>query len=342
MAKTYKGSFNYSSSSDNYVCKMGSGIPWWIWLIAGIILLLIASLFIRWNRDMTVRVVDDLNRPIEQADVAVSYTARFFPWIKKDVALHDVTDAKGEVVIHRMPVSVWSYIFYHNEPVEVKGEKAGASDSKTVPLHATDVVVLKLTRPQIPAAQIEFEVRTIDAFTGDPISGAELLLTVDGDGKAGVITTGPDGKAAITGVTDRSIVSVAARHPNYNPNDTTIYQEQAVNLRGKVTDIPLSPKVKCNQTVAHHTGQPHVEIEKIDLGKANVDFPFTYYTDTYPDHIRVFDEKGNLIFDTTDIATGYDTLTTIIHSPTRYIKVTVDTYNNGGADSNWNFTVGCP
>ncbi len=342
MGKTYKGSFNYTAASDNYVCKMGSGIPWWIWLIAVAILLLIASLFIRWNRDLTVRVVDDINRPIEQADVAVSYTARFFPWIKKDIALHDMTDAKGEVVIHKMPVSLWSYIFYHNTPVEVKAEKAGESASKSVPLHATDIVVLKLERPKLPAAQIDFEVRTIDAFTGKPVSGAELLLTVDGDGKAGIITTGPDGKATISGVTDRSIVSVAARHPDYSPNDTTIYQEQALNLRGKVTDIPLAPKVRCNQTVAHRTGQPHVVIDKIDLGKANTDFPFSYYTDSYPDHIRVFDENGKMIFDSGDVATDYSTLTEILHSTTRFIKVTVDTYNNGGNDSNWSFTVGCP
>lgn len=339
MAKKYTGSFDYTAANDNYECKMSSGIPWWVWLIAGIVLLLIASLFIRWDRDMTVRVVDELNRPIEQADVAVNYTARFCPWLKKDVALHGLTDKKGEVVIEDMPVSVWSYLFYHNEPVEVKGAKGNASDSKTVPLHSKDVVVLHLNSP---AQQIEFEVRTIDAFTGAPLADAELLLTVDGDGKAGVIRTGQDGKATISGVTDRSIVSVAARHPGYNPNDTTIYQEQGLNLRGKVTDIPLSPKVKCNQTVAHRTGQPHVVVDKIDLGKANTDFPFTYYTDWYKDHIKVYDENGNLIFDAGDVATCNDTLTKTLHSSTRYIKVTVDTYNNGGSDSNWSFTVGCP
>lgn len=339
MAKTYKGSFDYSAASDHYECKMHSGIPWWVWLIVGLVLALIASLFIRWDTDMKVRVVNEINQPIENADVAVSYTARFCPWLKKDVALHGVTDDKGEVVIDHMPVSVWSYIFYHNAPVEVKGAKGNASDQKTVPLHSKDVVVLRLSTP---AQSVEFEVRTIDAFTGDPIAGAELLLTVDGDGKAGTLRTGPDGKATISGVTDRSIVSVAARHPDYAPNDTTIYNEQGISLRGKTTDIPMNPKVKCDQTVAHHTGQPHVKIDKIDLGKADVDFIFSYYTDSYPDHMRVYDEKGNLLFDAGDIATDYDTLTQKIHSPTRYVSVEVNTYNTGGTDSNWNFVIGCP
>lgn len=339
MAKKYTGKFDYTTASDNYECKMSSGIPWWVWLIAGLVLAFIASLFIRWDRDMKVRVLDDLNRPIEQADVAVNYTARFFPWMKKDMALHGVTGKTGEVEIHGMTVSVWSYLFYHNEPVEVKGAKGNASDAKTVPLHSKDVVVLHLSAP---AQKVSFDVRTIDAFTGEPVAGAELLLTVDGDGQPGIIRTDAAGKATISGVTDRSTVSVAARHPNYNPNDTTIYQESPINLRGKVTDIPLAPKVKCNQTVAHRTGQPHVEVDRIDLGQANVDFPFTYYTDWHPDHIRVYDENGNLIFDATDIATCNNTLTQIVHSPTRYIKVTVDTYNNAGQDSNWNFMVGCP
>lgn len=337
MAKKLKGKFDYSSASDFYECRVGSGIPWWVWLLVALVALFIASLFIRWDRDMTVQVVDEMNRPVEQADVAVSYKARFCPWITRDVALRGQTGADGEVEIKGMSVSVWSWLFYHNEPVVVKGEKGTASDSKTVALHSKEKVVLHL---KFPRQKTQLQVRVIDAFTGQPIAGAEVLPTYDGDGQP-IVTTDGNGIATLTGLTDRTVLCAPARHPGYSPNDTTIYNEMALNLRGKVTDIPLTPLVKCNQTVEHTTFQPHVKIDKIDLGKADVDFVFNYYTDTYPDHMRVYDENGNLLFDATDIATNYSTFSRTIHSPTRFITVTVDTYGSENG-SNWNFLVGCP
>lgn len=337
MANKLKGKFNYSSASDNYECTVSPGIPLWVWLIVGAVVLVIASFFIRWDKDMTVQVVDDMNRPVEQADVAVSYKARFCPWVTKDIALHAMTGANGEVVVKDMPVSVWSFLFYHNEPVEVKGSKGSASDAKTVALHSKDKVVLHL---KFPGQSVELQVRVVDAFTGAPIAGAEVLPTYDGNGQP-ILTTDANGMATLSGITDRTTVCAPARHPGYEPNDTTIYNEQALNLRGKVTDIPLCPQVKCNQTIEHTTYQPHVKIDKIDLGKADTDFVFNYFTDTYPDHMRVYDENGKLLFDATDIATDSSTLTKTIHSTTRCISVTVDTYDSE-TGSNWSFLVGCP
>lgn len=338
MAKNYKGSFNYSAASNEYdVTMKRRGLPWWAWLIIGLILAFIASLFIRWDRQLTVKVVDELNRPVEQADVAVSYTARFCPWLTDDIALHGVTGEDGKVVIKGMSVSVWSYLFYHFEPVTVKGEKGSAHDEKEVPLHATDEVVLVL---KMPAAKMEFDVRVIDAFTSAPIAGAELLVTVNGNGRPGVITTGGDGKARIGGVTDRDIISVAARHPKYEPNDTTIYNVPGIELRNKMTDIPLEPKVVCNQQVNFGGHTPETRTGKIDLGKSDVDFDFYFETYSYPDQVTVYDENNNKIYDSGDIST--DGQTVRLHSPTRYIYVQVNSYGDGIDGTEWAFMVKCP
>lgn len=339
MAKNYKGNFEYTTASDNYQCVVRNfSIPWWVWVIGGAVLLMLASLFIRWNRDMTVQVVDDLNHPVEKADVAVSYTARFCPWLKKDIACQGITNSKGEVTIDDMPVSVWSFLFYHNEPVYVKGAKGNATAADTVPLHSKDRVVLRLNTPR---QQIEVKVRTVDAFNGQPVSGAELLVTVDGDGRPGVITTASDGTATIGNIIDRSILDVAARHPDYTPNDTTIYHVQALELRGNVTDIPLNPKVRCNQKVYHTTAQPRVVIDNIDLGKDNGVFKFVYYTDTYPDRMIVRDANGSVLLDTGDVATGYSSVGSDLRFSTRTISVEVITLNSPSG-SNWDFTVNCP
>lgn len=432
MTKKYKGSFDYTTASDDYECTMKSGIPWWIWPILGVVLLFIASLFVRWDREITVNVVDDMNRPIEQADVAVNYTARFCPWLKKDIAIHAQTNAAGKVVIRNMPVSVWSYLFYHNEPVKVKGEKYGISETKTVPLHSTEKVVIKLTLPhgtvdidvrtldvdteeaiegarlfvtidgvrqpdiittdntgraiienvheysmvsvaarhpdyapndttiyEKPASELHgkindipmrrdvakqvpktnLSVRTIDALKGTPISGAELVVTVDGNGRPDIITTGPDGRTTIPDVPERSIISVAARHPNYNPNDFTISNEPVANLKDKETDIPMTPKINCNETVECTYDSPSAKFDNIDLGRDNADFTFTYDTQSLPDWVKVWDANGNLIFDTKDYVSTYGSYPSVrLHSPTRYISVQIDANDPG---TYWEFKVGC-
>lgn len=340
MAKKYKGSFGYSTTNDSYDVKMKSGLPWWVWLIIGIVALFIASLFIRWDRTITVRVVDDMNAPIENAEVAVSYTARYCPWLTDDIALRGKTNAKGEVVISGVKTSVWNYLFYHNEPVEFKAEKDGDTGSQTAPLHTKEVVVIKLPRHRAPLAQVSFDVRTIDSFNGQPIPGAQLLVNVNGDGRPGTITTDANGHATISGVTDRDIVDVFARHPDYYPNDTTINRVKVLELRGNTTDIPMQPKVKCDQLVSHNTGNPHERIENIDLGEADKDFRFQYDTNTRPDQIRVFDENGQLLFDSQYVATCVARYVTL-HSNTRYITVVVDNYDSP-TGTVWNFMVDCP
>lgn len=341
MAKKYNGKFDYTSASDNYECVVKSGLPWWLWLILGLVLLLIASLFIRWNRNLTVQVLDDINRPVEQADVAVNYTARFCPWLKKDIARHGETNAKGEVVIHDMPVSVWSWLFYHNEPVEVKGAKGNASASDTIPLHTKDRVVLHL---RMPKAKMSVSVRTIDAFTGRPLAGSKLFVSTEDEGlRQTPYVTGADGTAEIPDLFTTSIISIIAKNdPGYTPNDSTVCNMAAIDLLGTTKDIPLNPVVRCNQTVEHTTFQPHTEIDNIDMGVNSGTAIFRYYTDSYPDHMRVYDANGTLLFDAGNIATYTATLTKEIPFSTRTLKVVVDTYDNGGGGSNWNFTFDCP
>lgn len=341
MAKNYKGKFDYTTACGNYECVVKGGIPWWVWILSGLLLLLIASFYVRWDRQLTVQVVDELNRPVEKAEVAVNYTARFCPWLKKDIALRGTTDKRGEVVIDDMPVSVWSYLFYHNEPVEVKGAKGNAEACDTVPLHTKDRVVLHL---RFPKAKMSISIRTIDAFTGEPLSGSKLFVTVDDDGmRSTPYVTGADGTAVIPDLYSSSIISVIAKNdPNYVPNDTTVSNAAAIDLLGNTTDISLSPVVRCNQQVAHTTFQPHTVIDNIDMGVNSGMVMFRYYTDAYPDHIKVFDANGKLLFDAGNIATNYSTLTKQIQFSTRTLRVEVNTYDNDNTGSNWNFTFDCP
>lgn len=333
----YKGKFNYDPSVTDYECKVRRGLPWWFWLLIAIPLLLIASLFIRCSREITVQVVDEANNPIENAEVAMLYTARYCPWLKEDIARHGETNSKGEYKFKDLPCSVWSYIFYRGEKAEFTARLGNIEGSRTAPFHTTDRVVIKLV---IPQEECQAQVRVIDNFTGAPIAGAEVLVTVDGSGR-GILTTDGQGLATISGIYNRSRVSAAARHPGYLPNDTTIVDEPGINIRDKVTDIPLDPKVLCNQTVEHYTGDPHVMVDKIDMGTNSGTVNFTYYTDSWEDQLIVRDENGRVLIDTGLVATYSNRVTVPLNFSTRYVSVEIIS-KDGAAGSVWEFTIDCP
>lgn len=337
MAK-YKGHFNFSPSSDSFDCTVRKGLPWWFWLLVAIPLLLIASLFVRCNREITVQVLDQYNNPVENAVVKIDYTARYFPGLSEEIARSGETNDKGEYRFSGLPCSVCSYIFHRGSEATVSASlDESIVASKSVKFHSTDRVVLKL---EIPEEKCSTRVRVVDNFTGAPIPQAEVLVTIGGSGR-GTLVTDPQGMATISGFSNRQRVSAAARHPGYIPNDTSLYNQPGLNIRDKVIDIPLDPLVECNQKVEHQTGDPHVEIKNIDMGVDSGTVAFRYYTDSWPDQLIVTDANGKVLFDSGMVATYSLWRDASITFSTRTLNVEI---NSDGAASGslWQFILDCP
>jgi hypothetical protein len=296
-------------------------------------------MFVRCSRDVTVQVVDQFNNPLEKAEVSIDYDAHFFPWLTQEEAFKGVTNDKGVAVVRDMPCSVWSYIFYRSTPMTVAAEFGSLTGTEIKPFHTTDKVIIKIN---IPDPQGDAQVQVIDDFTQQPIANADVLITIDGSGQP-VLHTDSQGLVSVPGLSYRSLVSGAARHPNYNSNDTTLVNRRGVDLIGSTVTIPLSPKVQCNQEVEYNSEfKPKTVMSNIDLGKDSGVFTLTYRTLSLADRFVVKNAKGKVLHDTGFVSTGDDFRNKDVTFDTRMI--TIEAYNcpDDPTSSVWTLIPHCP
>lgn len=185
------------------------------------------------------------------------------------------------------------------------------------------------------------DIRIIDANTSQPISGAQAIL-VKGDGTTKTEFSNTDGVVQFAGLSsDDRISIVASKEPDYLPNNTKINNKLVSDLfNGSQSDrdIPLKPKgppaLPCQTVSIGDNIAGYDKTLDYDMGIANGEFTFDYFTDFQRDAIFVY--CGSRLVWSYDGATKRDTPTVRIRFDTQIVRVRVK------GDSRWWYKVNCP
>lgn len=337
--ETLKGKFTYSPAQKDYTVTMKKPFCWW-WLL---LLLLLVPLFLRCERELKVKVVDQDGQPVENVAVAMDYKAHYLYkggfLTSNDIVADKVTDEKGRVLFAPLPCSVWGYMLHNGQKMNIHALPPAGSDYEpvdtVVKFYRTDEVVIRLRRT------IELKVKVVDAVTHDPLAGAEVLVSENGDGHAPSVTDA-SGVATIRVSSENARLDLAGRKAGYLTNDTTLRGIRASDLDcSPLREIPLQKEVKCGETVATHTGDPLVEIRNMDMGRQSGTFALDLYTDSWPDRLEVLDDNGNTLLDTGFVAILPVPKRYTVHFTTRKVHFRV-TSQDAAPNSVWNFTAHCP
>lgn len=334
--------FKYEEKYDLYNIIIKDPFPWKKLLHLLALLLLFGLLFVRCNKDITIKVVETDKRPVNGAQVEMSYTeyqlfknGTFF--YSMSHTENDITDASGCVKFEKQPCSVFSWIFCTLSKAHATAEKDGYSGAGSFLFH------WRFT-PYIIVLGRDITMQVVDALTEAPISNAYLQLTSgDLNFKPLELSTDQNGlcgfKTNLQNATIEKILVTASGYSGFLAYDLSLQQ-----IDGCI--IPLDRPASCNVEVNNNNGnQGNHAIRDFNMGKKAGQFLFEYYTDSARDHIMVYDGTssdyavGNakLIFDY-DGATCTTTFShsAIISFSTSSICVVVD---NG---TNWGYYVHCP
>lgn len=199
-----KGKFTYDGQADTYVATVKKPYQWWWWLL---LLLIFVPLFIRCERTVKVKVVDSAGNPVESVDLTLEYTAHFFLAHEEAIEEKQTTDSKGNAEFDGLECSVYSYIFHGSETMTITADPPAPYIGKSVdePFHTTDNVKIVLDETGVPV-----KVQVIDAMNGQPLSGADVVVTRSGSG-VGTFVTDMNGMATVPDVKRSDKLSLAGR-----------------------------------------------------------------------------------------------------------------------------------
>lgn len=120
-------SFKYNETCDHYLFFLKPPFNWKKLLYLLIPLLLLLLCLIRCERDITVQTVNSSDDPVTDCNVSLAYTEHAFCkngniFFSEGHNYNGVTDSIGEYTFHKVPCSVFSYIFYAFHKGKVNAE----------------------------------------------------------------------------------------------------------------------------------------------------------------------------------------------------------------------------
>lgn len=240
--ETLKGSFTYQPPTDTYTVKVKKPYQWWWWLL---LLLIFLPLFIRCERTIIVKVVDTNGNPVENVKVTGDYTAHYFLAHSESEEVEGTTDDKGKITFSGLECSLYCWLFHHGEQISFSADPPAPylKTSKDASIHSDDQVKIVLDEQAEPV-----NVKVVDALNGNPIAGAEVVVTRSGSG-LGTFTTDAGGMAVIPDIRRSDKLSLVGRKAGYEVNDTTLASVTGQDLM--VTpprEIPLQKKIGCGES----------------------------------------------------------------------------------------------
>lgn len=337
---TLKGKFQYTPEVNAYDVTVRKPFNW-LWLL---LLLLLLPLFIRCERDVKVEVVDEQGNPIENVEVTLSATAHYLYkdgfFTSESVQAKGETDRRGVYTFHGLPCSVWGYIFHGGSKMTVAAipPLPYEGDTKVETYHYTSKVKFVL-----PARPADIQVRVVDSISGDPIPGAEVVATVNGNG-VGSFNTDAQGVAVIPGIHPNDVVSLAGRKEHYVTNDKAISRVKGADLDvTPMKEIPLEKIYECDDNVQYQSeSKPLIVIPKIDMHQNSGTFVLEVKTLTQPDRFIVKDANDKQLLDTDFISTGNSSRNFNVNFSTRTISIEAYADPNGPETSVWEIHPHCP
>lgn len=288
-----KGKFTYDGQADTYVATVKKPYQWWWWLL---LLLIFVPLFIRCERTVKVKVVDSAGNPVESVDLTLEYTSHYFLAHEEAHEEKETTDAKGNATFHGLECSVYSYLFHGSETMTITADPPAPYIGKSVeePFHTTDNVKIVLDETGVPV-----KVQVVDAMNGQPLSGADVVVTRRGSG-LGTFVTDMNGMAVVPDVKRSDKLSLAGRKAGYETNDTTLASVTGRELNvNPPRQIPLHKIFQCDDNIQLAGGQePQTVIPNVDMHKTGGTFTVDFLTYGIPDRLIVYDEDGTQLYDT--------------------------------------------
>ena len=334
--------FKYEEQYDHYNIIIKDPFPWKKLLRLLALLLLFGLLFVRCNKDITIKTIEIDETPVSGAQVEMSYTEH---QLYKDGTFfysmthveNGITDVEGFAKFEKQPCSVFSWIFYTLSRAYASASKDGRSGAGSFLFH------WRFT-PYVIVLEKDIYMRVIDAQTKAPIYGANVQLTSkDLKFKPLNLTTDQNGICSFsTSKKYANIDKILATAVGYSGSLMYNLSIQEVDSM----TIPLDPPASCDAEVnnGNHQQGNHA-IRDFNMGQQGGQFLFEYYTDSAPDHIMIYDgtssdyAAGNakLLYDYDGATnTTYYSVFETINFSSSCICVVVD---NG---TNWGYFVHCP
>lgn len=239
-----KKSYRFENSGNIHSIKIKKPISLW-WLL---LLLLPLFLLIQWNKDVQFKVVNKLSAgSTVDADVVFEYAERsFFDFRQMQFLTYDSysrktkTDNQNIATFPGVKVTLFSWLFYHNEPTNVIAlAKCYASDT----LHPA-ISKLKNRSPyliELGYARFNYVFNVFDSQNKEPLPDAKVKLIVNADGANKVYDSksGVDGKVIFMDIPTCADFTITAEAYGYN-SKTIKTNGTDVFYKGK-NKIPLDP-----------------------------------------------------------------------------------------------------
>lgn len=341
--------FRYEKEMNHYYITLKNPFPWKQLLTLLALLLAFALLFVKCNKDVTITAVDKAGTPVEAADINYAYTESHIlkngDWFySNQPLLYGQTDANGQVVFENLEYSVYSCIFHAFSKAFVAGQKADLVGNGSYLFHWRKKYTLVL---EAPATDLTIQVRR--AVDDLPVEGASIVADVsDMTSRQVQLTTDTNGECRLAvNDWDGAIDVLVASKTGYSGN--RVADLDLDSIEDKYLIIYLEDIKRCSDQGADNGGgnQGSHAVLDYDMGVAGGVFKFSYYTDSAPDVITVYDGssvdyaagKAKVIFHfdgATDTTMFTPEFVEMITFTSQTICVVVD---NG---TNWGYIVHCP
>ncbi len=341
--------FRYEKEMNHYYITLKNPFPWKHLLTLLALLLAFALLFVKCNKDVTITAVDKMGTPVEAAEINYAYTESHIlkngDWFYSNQhLLYGQTDVNGQVVFENLEYSVYSCIFHAFSKAFVAGQKDDMVGNGSYLFHWRKKYTLVL---EAPVTDLTIQVRR--AVDDQPIEGASIVADVsDMTSRQVQLTTDVNGECRlIVNDWDGAIDVLLASKTGYSGNRVADLDLDSIEDRYLI--IYLEDIKRCSDQGADNGGgnQGSHAVLDYDMGVAGGVFKFSYYTDSAPDVISVYDGssadyaagRAKMIFHfdgATDTTTFTPEFVEMLTFTSQTICVVVD---NG---TNWGYIVHCP
>lgn len=341
--------FRYEKEMNHYYITLKNPFPWKHLLTLLALLLAFALLFVKCNKDVTITAVDKMGTPVEAAEINYAYTESHIlkngDWFYSNQhLLYGQTDVNGQVVFENLEYSVYSCIFHAFSKAFVAGQKDDMVGNGSYLFHWRKKYTLVL---EAPVTDLTIQVRR--AVDDQPIEGASIVADVsDMTSRQVQLTTDVNGECSlIVNDWDGAIDVLLASKTGYSGN--RLADIELDSIEDKYLIVYLEDIKRCSDQGADNGGgnQGSHAVLDYDMGVAGGVFKFSYYTDSAPDVISVYDGssadyaagRAKMIFHfdgATDTTTFTPEFVEMLTFTSQTICVVVD---NG---TNWGYIVHCP
>lgn len=288
-----KSSFLHRASDRRHDIRIKT--KWW--LLSLLLIPLMLSLLLTFEKDYELEITDDSNLPVDNALVNFSYTSSFLYNFDSGEFLDepedsrsDSTDVEGKVMFKSIKYSLYDRVFRNANKAEVSilNQKECLKDSSCyLSFHGTTTKNVEINSH---LKDYEFYVR--DAISGDPISDATVKLTLYSRSDTIHLNkiSSSEGKITLADISSCSyLINSEASKNNYFPFSIKSIELEALKTERSRTYF-LSQTFACDSP---ETGDVAGGIFVLHVPNKYKTYQFQYDFRRIPDNLIVYEGTSN-------------------------------------------------